>query len=216
MGCMANNKQLVFVDDSGDPGFKSGSSSHFVMACAIFMEDKVAEKVAEEIRNLRKSKGWGGKAEFKFNTTRKAVIKELLDIVVKYDFTVRAVYIDKAEFANIMPIIDQSKLYNWTIKELLDKAPLRDARVRIDGRSSKAYMRAASTYLRKELNKHTHKVNTIRFEDSISSDLMQLADVVAGSINRSLQKNKTDAKDYIKIFKAKIEDIEKIDLKKRK
>ena len=40
-------------------------------------------------------------------------------MVAKYEFTVSAVYIDKSEFARIMPIIDQSKLYNWKIKELL-------------------------------------------------------------------------------------------------
>ena len=65
------NKQLVFIDDSGDPGFKANSSSHFVMACALFMSDETAEQVAEELRTLRESKGWGDKAEFKFTKTRK-------------------------------------------------------------------------------------------------------------------------------------------------
>jgi hypothetical protein len=208
--------QLVFIDDSGDPGFKPDSSSHFVMACAIFIEDTEAENVANKIREFRRNKGWKNKSEFKFNTTRKPVVKELLKIVGEYDFAVHAVYIDKSEFANVLPIIDQDKLYNWTIKELLDRVPnMHNARVRIDGRSSKAYMRSAATYLRKELNKRSHKIANIRFEDSIASDLMQLADIVAGSINRSFQTNKTDAKDYVKILKPKIVEIMKIDLTKR-
>ncbi|MBI2315295.1 DUF3800 domain-containing protein [Candidatus Daviesbacteria bacterium] len=32
---------LVFIDDSGDPGFKldKGSTSHFIIACVIFEDD---------------------------------------------------------------------------------------------------------------------------------------------------------------------------------
>jgi hypothetical protein len=206
-------RQLVFVDDSGDPGFKPHSSSYFVMACAVFMEDSVAEQVAKELKSLRESKGWGEKSEFKFTKTRKTGIKELLRTVVKYDFMVSAVYIDKAEFSGIMPIIDRSKLYNWTIKELLESLPLKNARVRIDGRSSKEYMREASSYLRKELNKKSHKVLNVRFEDSSRNDLIQLADIIAGSINRSLQKDKTDSKDYLSIIKPKVTHITKIRLK---
>jgi hypothetical protein len=40
------NKQLVFIDDSGDPGIKPYSSSHFVMAAVVFADDLVAEEVA--------------------------------------------------------------------------------------------------------------------------------------------------------------------------
>ena len=213
---MANGKQLVFIDDSGDPGFKAHSSTHFVMACAVFMDNEVAEKVADEIRKLRKSKGWGDKAEFKFRVTKKSVIKEVLSVVAKYDFSVSAIYLDKSEISGVFPIIDDVKLYYWTIKELLSPLPLKDARIRIDGRSSKEYMRKTATYLRKELNKRTHKVENIRFEDSTKNDLIQLADLIAGAINRSLQKDKTDAKDFVKIFAGKIENIEKIDLRKRK
>jgi predicted kinase len=205
-------KQLVFVDDSGDPGFKPHSSAHFVMACAIFMDDKIAAQVAQEIRNLRESKKWGEKAEFKFTQTRKSVVKELLQIVSKYDFKVSAVYIDKTDLSVIMPIVDQSKLYNWTIKELLSTIPLKDARIRIDGRSSKQYMKEASSYLRKELNKKTHKILNVKFEDSSRSDLIQLADVVAGAVSRSLQKDKTDSKEYLAIIKSKVESIAKISL----
>ena len=32
------SKQLIFIDDSGDPGFKSVSSDNFVMAAALFQK----------------------------------------------------------------------------------------------------------------------------------------------------------------------------------
>ena len=50
----------------------------------------------------------------------------------------------------------------------------------------------------------------ITIQDSVRTDLLQLADLIAGSINRSLQLDKTDHKDYISIFEDKIVEIRKI------
>ena len=44
------NRQLVFIDDSGDPGFKKASSSNFVMAAALFIEPKTAIYYPREYR----------------------------------------------------------------------------------------------------------------------------------------------------------------------
>ena len=52
------SKQLVFVDDSGDPGFKSVSSVNFVMACAVFVNPKIATDLNMEISNFRRSLKW--------------------------------------------------------------------------------------------------------------------------------------------------------------
>jgi len=51
-------KQLVFVDDSGDPGLKNTSSNNFVIAAALFINPRVAETLSEQISRYRKSLGW--------------------------------------------------------------------------------------------------------------------------------------------------------------
>ena len=205
-------QQYVFIDDSGDPGFKSHPSPYFVMACAVFMEGKIAERVAQDIHNFRKLKGWGDEAEFKFRLTRKSTIKELLYIVSRHNFRVSAVYVDKMEVQEVLRSTDKLNLYNSAIKTLLCAIPLRDAKVRIDGRSSKENMLATASYLRRELNKTSHKVQNIKFEDSKRNDLIQLADIIAGSINRSLQKEKTDSNDYVAIFKSKIDIVSEMNI----
>jgi len=202
-----SNKQLVFIDDSGDPGFKANSSPHFVMACALFMSDETAEQVSEAIKKFRKDRNLHVNYEFKFHATKKFLVTKLLAIVTKFDFKVSAIYVDKSKNHEILQLVEQPKLYNWAMKELLIRLPLRDARIRIDGRSSKEYMCQTSTYLRKELNKESYKILNVRFEDSVRNDLIQLADLVAGSVNRSLQKHRTDAKDYLKIIKNKVDTI---------
>lgn len=210
------SKQLIFIDDSGDPGFKSVSSDNFVMAAALFIDPKNAESVMREIGSYRKELGWRYNHDFKFTKNPKNIVMELLKRVNQYDFRVYAVYIDKVDFRKItpgmVPFFDKERLYNWMIKELLREMPIKTAKITIDGRSSKQNMRNTKTYLRREISGDGVKVD-IKFEDSTRADLLQLADIIAGSVNRSLQTNKTDTKKYISMLGSKIAKIRKIDFR---
>ena len=205
-------KKLIFVDDSGDPGFKATSSENFVMAAAVFIDSDVAEELSKKINEYRKSLDWRERVEFKFSKDRKEVIVDLLKIVREYDFEIYAVYIDKTRFGSMMNIIDKNKLYDWTIAELLKTIPLTDSKIKIDGRSGRQKMRKTAAYLRHELKiKDNEKTRLeIGFEDSRNNNLIQLADLIAGSINRSLSKGKTDAVVYVRILKDKIKAIKEI------
>lgn len=211
---MAMSKQLVFIDDSGDPGFKAVSSDNFVMAAALFIDPEVAESLMHEIDDYRKSLGWKDNHEFKFTKNPKNVVSEMLRRAREYDFKIYAAYIEKSDFREITPAMspffDREKLYNWTIKELLREIPLETAKITIDGRSSKQHKKDTATYLRREINSDDSKKLEFKFDDSVKTDLLQLADLIAGSINRSLQPDKTDSKDYISIFQDKIVKIQKI------
>ena len=204
------NKQLIFIDDSGDPGFKEVSSSNFVIAAALFVCPEVAISLSDRISDYRKSLGWRDDYEFKFAKIRKDIIINLLKIVSDYDFQIYAAYVDKSSFRQTSQIIDKEKLYNWTIKELLSMMPIKEVKIEIDGRSSKQNMRKTAAYLRRELNRNGEKKLKIKFEDSVDDNLIQLADLIAGSINRSMT-DKTDSKTYINIIKSKISDIRRID-----
>lgn len=94
----------------------------------------------------------------------------------------------------------------------LKDLPLESAKVTIDGRSSKQNMKNTKTYLRREIGNNDEKIE-IKFDDSAKTSLLQLADIIAGSINRSLQIDKTDSGNYINIFKKKIIKIRKIDFR---
>ena len=82
------HKQLVFIDDSGDPGFKNTSSDNFIMAAAVFIEPKVAESLSKRISEYRNSLGWQSDYEFKFAKIRKDIIVELLKIASEYNFKI--------------------------------------------------------------------------------------------------------------------------------
>ena len=204
------NKQLVFIDDSGDPGFKSTSSNSFIMAAALFIDPLVAISLSKRISEYREYLGWRDDYEFKFTRIRKDIVLELLNIVSNYNFQIYAVYINKKDFKPTTQIIDKEKLYNWTIKELLSIMPLSDAKVEIDGRSSKENMRRTAAYLRRELNQDSIKRVKIKFEDSTKDNLIQLADLIAGSINRYISKEKTDSRLYYSVLRSKIVKLKRI------
>lgn len=207
------NKQLIFIDDSGDPGFTYASSANFLMASAVFIDADIAARVNDVMNNYKKSLGWSEETEFKFTSTNKRIIKELLKQVAEYDFEIYSIYIDKTEYKTLLPIIDKSKLYNWAIKELLGIIPLGNAYVKMDGHFGQRYRMRLSSYLRQEIKKKGMRIKQFKLEDSKKDNLIQLADLIAGAINRSLKPEKTDSKDYVAILKNRIVKIEGVKIR---
>jgi len=205
-------KQLVFIDDSGDPGFKldRGSSKYFVIACVIFNDPLDAEETALAIKKYRRDLGWRPDREFKFNKTKKVYVGELLNLVATTNFTIRAICINKALIHSHEMRNKQDSFYNYAIKEVLSKSEkLSKASIRLDGHSGRAYKESAITYLRREVNSQSQKIAKVKFVDSKTNNLIQLADLAAGSILRSTQDDKTDQNMYLDILKnsGKVEDV---------
>lgn len=88
---------LVFIDESGDPGFAltRGSSRYFVIVCVIFHDELEAEKMAVTLKELRRNLGLSHESEFKFNKSRKKVRVAFLRTLQHFNFSVRALVIDK-------------------------------------------------------------------------------------------------------------------------
>ena len=92
-----NSQTLVFIDDSGDAGFKfeRGSSKIFVIAAVIFDDPLEAEKVAVAIKEFRRSIGFPDTMEFKFNKSNKKVRLGFMNTINVFAFKVRTLVIDK-------------------------------------------------------------------------------------------------------------------------
>lgn len=213
---MVNPKQLIFIDYSGDPDFKKGaSSSHFLLAAALFMDSSTARAVNDAIIEYRRSLGWRDGHEFKFRTTAKDIKLQFLKNVCKFPFEIYAIYLHKANHPNVFKFSNGEKLYNWATKELLAIMPLKEAKVKIDGKYGKQYKLHVKTYIRKELNIQSRKVADFGMQDSRRDNLIQLADIIAGSLNRSFQSDKTDSKEYIRIINKKIATLKELDLNEK-
>ena len=203
-GIIMKTKQLIFIDDSGDPGVKGNSSSHLVMIAVVFNDDLVAEETALSMRKFRRQLGWTDDHEYKFNKTKKDYIKQVLRLVSQYDFSIYAVVINKGRFSS-MP----KNIYNDTISELIRLIPLKNASIKVDGGKGVDYSKRAISYIRKNANTKRGQVKEIKFADSKENVLVQFADLIAGSIYRSTQTGKADCQDYITILKKHITTIQK-------
>ena len=202
---------LVFIDDSGDPGFKleRGSTSHFVIAMIIFDDDLEAEKTAVAIKELRRKIGFSDNAEFRFFKTRNKYKIEFLKTIVKFKFRIRCLIVDKSKIYSDELKNDRNSFYAYFIKEILknNDDTIIDAKIRLDGGGNRIFRKNFITYLRRELNSRDKKImRNFKMVDSKKDVLIQMADMIAGSINRSQNKNKKDFRKYKGIIKRKIED----------
>jgi hypothetical protein len=202
---------LVFIDDSGDPGFKfdKGSSTHFVIACIVFDDNLDAEETALRIKRLRRSLGWRDDHEFKFNKASKDIRLAFLNEIKSCKFRVRAIVADKSIIRSVELRRNKNKFYNYMIKEVLSKSAgkIIDGRIRLDGHEDRSYKKAATTYFRQQANPDGSIIKDMKFVNSKNDNLVQLADMVAGSLLRTTQKHKTDSDIYLKVINKRIEDI---------
>jgi hypothetical protein len=205
-----DKRQLIFIDDAGDPGFNfsKGSSRYFVISCVAFDSASAAEATAKTMRLYKSEVGFSPQSEFKFNKTRKSVIMELLHRISKLDFRVQAIVIDKPRISDRKIHTSYNALYSYAIAQALSRFPhLQNASIRLDEHAGKEYQRSAKTFLKRTLNESETRISDIRFIDSRRNTLIQLADLTAGSIYRSKQADKTDHSIYIELLKKRITDI---------
>lgn len=201
------DKYFIYIDDSGDPGLTGGGSSNFIIASVILVGKENRDNLNRAIDEYKKGLGWKEREELKFHKTHKDAIRLAIKTANKYDYSAYAIVVDKSKIdVRFLSSIEKDSIFLYTIKELLVKLELPDSNIIIDGIRGPKYTKKARTYLRQELKSVGIKTGRISFENSRSNPLVQLADLVAGSVARSLT-NKADAKDYIRLFGRKLKKI---------
>lgn len=202
---------LVFIDDSGDPGFKieKGSSLIFVISCVIFNDELEAEKTAVAIKELRRDLKFPDEVEFKFSKSRRKIREKFLKKINHFQFKVRSLVIKKSLIRSEELKNNKNSFYSYAIKSLLKYSndSIIEAKVRIDGSGDRRFRRNFLTYLRKQLNTHHKKIiKNCQLINSKSNVLIQMVDMVAGSIRRFYDEEKTDKLVYKQIIKKHIQD----------
>jgi len=193
---------LIFIDDSGDPGFKfdKGSSQYFVIALLIFDDTLEAEKMAVAIKELRRTLNFSDYHEFKFYKSKDKVKTDFLQVINNYDFRIRCLVVDKSLLYSGELKNKKETFYAYFIKEVLKHSndTIINAKIRIDGTGDRIFRKQFLTYLRKELNSQEKTImRNCRLVDSKSDVLIQAVDMIAGAIRRSYELDKK-YKDIIK------------------
>jgi hypothetical protein len=198
---------LVFIDESGDPGFKlaKGSTAAFVALMVAFSDAQAAldTQVAIEVLALR----LGIRGEFKFSKSRPEVKDAFFKTIALQPFRVRAIVVEKKLIYSQRLRDNKEDFYSFFVKSMLkfDNGLLTGAKVVIDGSGDRAYRQELATYLRRHCG--TGAIKQIRFCNSVNDRLVQLADMCAGAIARSYKTDKEDAWRWRAMLNPKIDDV---------
>ena len=183
-------QQLVFIDESGDTGFKIGSSRFFAIAMVVFNDldsggrSLHAEATAACINAI--SQKYRIKPEYRFSKSSHQNREHFFRSMAECHFAVYALVVDKAKISSKELRESPRKFYNFFLKMLLDKNPIQYAKVKLDGERSRTLGQAIRTYLRQQCPTTVHSFD---FADSRKNKLIQLADMVCGAIYYSYNKN---------------------------
>ncbi len=185
---------LVFIDESGDPGFKfdKGSSRYFTIALVVFEDRENAIACDRRIELLRWELGWKG--EFHFYRNSDNLRRDFLHAVSPYHFFYYGIVIDKERQRHMAKQYSSKwSFYHYVCGLVFESAKdkLLNATVVIDASGNFAFRRELALHLRRVMNTGTIKrISKVKMQRSGSNNLIQLADYVVGIINRSVQHKK--------------------------
>ena len=178
---------LVYVDDSGDGGFKfgAGSSCIAVFAAVIFDDPRELQKLAREIENIKKRFNYQGELKFSKNSDQARL--HLLTAISNSGCRIMCLYADK-RYIYTQKLKDEPRaLKAYLLRMLLSQhdGKLHDAKVFIDGKDTKGFSTEKSdqSYFKRMCNRlYPNTATDIRFVDSKENIGIQIADLVAGSV----------------------------------
>jgi len=193
---------LVFIDDSGDPGFKlgKGSSRFFVIALVIFDDELEAEKTSIAIKELRRRLKVSDLFEFKFNKANKTFRNSFLNTVKNFKFKIRAIVVKKEIIVSRYLRNAKENFYNFIVMQVLKNngGKIKKAKLRFDSRGEKTLRNELRAYLSRELDNKNQKIfKDLKFVNSRQNTLIQLSDMAAGAVySRYTDKDKS----YLKLL----------------
>jgi hypothetical protein len=181
---------LVFVDEAGDIGFKfsKGSSRLLVVTIVLFEEQEEAKNCDTRIDLLRNELQLPNRFEFHFNQNSPEIRKAFLQAVVPYNFFYFAIVIDKEKFNLTARTPTAEAFYRYACSLVFENAKpyLSDAVVTIDGSGDRDFKRNLQHDLKTRINHPTIKtryIKMIKVQDSEGNNLIQIADMICGTIN---------------------------------
>jgi len=183
---------LVYVDESGDPGFdiERGSTPLFVVTAAVFRTEDAADACRDRIKAIRGELKLPATAEFKFSKSSNRVREYFLNAVAAHDFFYMSAVFDKRKLA-VPDLRIKKAFYQYVIGfafELL-KPHIEDAFLEIDRGGGEEFGRHLTRHIA-EISKEASGKRTVKrskLSDSSGNDLIQLADMICGAVMRSFK-----------------------------
>ncbi|MDI6791789.1 MAG: DUF3800 domain-containing protein [bacterium] len=197
---------LVFVDESGDPGVveKDGSSEYFVVTLVIFEDNDEAEDADRKIDLIRKELSLPTNFEFHFYNNHPKIRKYFLEKLCGYNFFYFGIIINKRELCK-SNFQSGSSFYKYATRLVFENAKpyLRNATVIFDRSGGSTFQSQLKKYIKGKINieESSDLIKKVKTEHSKGNNLLQLTDMICGSLARALNKSKSDSQVYRNIIR---------------
>lgn len=174
------NKTHLFIDFSGDLGFKFNKGSTESVVFAMVIVEGTVEECWDTIATINKKTAKTRKVlslpssyEFKYHRSRK-YFEQYWKILSNCNFGLRTVKIDKTKLNS------REEIYPKIAEIFLQPTPLIHSQLYLDKIGSKKETRRFLQALKKELGRSI--LRKAKFQESRGNALLQLADMVAGAL----------------------------------
>lgn len=178
---------LVFIDESGDAGFKfdRGSSLYFTVVAVIFQNAGQAASCERAIIELRREHRLPPSFEFHFTNCSEKLRLAFFSKIACEEFQYHAVVLNKRGLHGSLSR-DPEEFYRWSVTAVCSNygSSLRNAKVVIDQCGDRRFAHRLGTALKSDVNvvDGERRVRKVVMQDSRKNDLVQLADVICGAI----------------------------------
>ena len=190
---------LAFIDESGDCGLKLGSGSSELFTCVIvtFPDNFSADACDRAIEGLRRRLNKPLSYEFHFSHCSDKVRRMFLGTVRQESFLYAGFVVDKRRLYG-KRFEDPKQFYEFAVSIVCEqvKLLLTDAKIVIDRNGDKAFTKKLERNLKATLSDSDgeRRVRKVAMESSHSNNLIQLADMLCGSVARSFSKKRGEDK----------------------
>lgn len=191
---------LVFIDESGDTGLEpgSGTSKYFVICMVIFEDNEEALACDKRVELPRRELGLPQDFEFHFRRNSNRIREAFLKAILPYQFFHYGIVISKEKLFGD-GFKNKESFYKYASGLLFENAKekLDMAAVVIGASGRKLFKYQLATYLKKRINApDRRRIKKVKLQDSKGNNLLQLADMVAGSVARSYSSGKKDSRKF--------------------
>lgn len=198
---------LVFFDESGDTGFKigQGSSDLFTVTLVIFEEHDEATAAGERIALLRRELGKSADYEFHFTACSDAIRRAFLAALSRYDFFFFSFVFDKSAFS-AQQWSSSDEFYRYVCGLIFEssKPHLDNAIVKFDACGGRDFREKLGTYLKRRMNdaqSSRRAIKKVVASKSNGTDLIQLADMICGSVAHAQNGKKSNSSEFYDLIK---------------
>ncbi len=183
-------KQVItklWSDESGDCGFKfDRGSSRFLVIVAVYLIEE--NKIEISMNQLKLELSLTDDYEFKFSRCKDKFKKEFFLFSQKLPIKYKAIVVDKKKLRTPALRFQPQQLYCELVRRLFydNNPPLEKAILIVDEATAKIHYKEFNNVLKRYLSKNI--ISKIRQKRSKNNIMIQIADMIAGSIFRKYEK----------------------------